>query len=172
MTCCQTSWWALVQVMAWCFTSIKPLPEPMLSYCQLDPEEQFHWNFNQTTENELSSANCQPFSSKPLFVNPLVSIEITSEIMPHSSYFYHIWKLMIHECHIFSFIWFPAWVRQVSWRAWDNGHRGWAAQTGKWKFIFSFVCKIPIGNVTLVAITETTVLLPYLFKGCVSLDPS
>ena len=30
---------ALVQVMAWCWTGDKPLPEPTLTYCQLDPEK-------------------------------------------------------------------------------------------------------------------------------------
>ena len=30
---------ALVQVLAWREKGDKPLPEPMLIYCQLDPEE-------------------------------------------------------------------------------------------------------------------------------------
>ena len=30
---------ALVQLMAWCLLCTKPLPEPMLPYCQLDPKE-------------------------------------------------------------------------------------------------------------------------------------
>ena len=30
---------ALVQVMAYCLCGAKPLPEPMLPYCQLDPRE-------------------------------------------------------------------------------------------------------------------------------------
>ena len=36
-------WWtgsAVVQVMACCLFSAKPLPKPMGTYCQLDPEEQ------------------------------------------------------------------------------------------------------------------------------------
>ena len=32
----QTSWSTLVQVMAWCLFGTKPLPEPMLTYCQLE----------------------------------------------------------------------------------------------------------------------------------------
>ena len=30
----------MVQVMAWCLFSAKPLPESVLDYCQLDPSEQ------------------------------------------------------------------------------------------------------------------------------------
>ena len=40
-------WWtgsALIQVMAWRRTGAKPLPEPMLTYCQFDPWEQLQWN--------------------------------------------------------------------------------------------------------------------------------
>ena len=31
---------ALIQVMAWRRTGEKPLPDPMLTYCQLDPKDQ------------------------------------------------------------------------------------------------------------------------------------
>ena len=34
---CHWCWSALVQVMAWCLLGTKPWPEPMLTYCQLDP---------------------------------------------------------------------------------------------------------------------------------------
>ena len=37
--------WALVQVMACRLFGAKPLPEPMLAYCQLDPWEQFSVKF-------------------------------------------------------------------------------------------------------------------------------
>ena len=39
----------LVQVMACRLFGAKPLPEPMLPYCQLDPWEQTHWHLNQNT---------------------------------------------------------------------------------------------------------------------------
>ena len=28
----------------------KPLSQPMLGYCQLNPQEQLQWNYNQNTE--------------------------------------------------------------------------------------------------------------------------
>ena len=41
---------SLVQVIAWCQEVVKPLPEPMLSYCHLDHHEQmlgkFEWKYN------------------------------------------------------------------------------------------------------------------------------
>ena len=46
---CQWSGSALVQVVACCLFSAKPLPEPVLAYCQLDSWEQislkFEWEF-------------------------------------------------------------------------------------------------------------------------------
>ena len=36
----QWTGWTLVQVMACHLLGAKPLPEPMLTYCQLDPKEQ------------------------------------------------------------------------------------------------------------------------------------
>ena len=37
----ETSQWTLLQMMAWYLWGAKPYPEPMLSYCQLDPNEHF-----------------------------------------------------------------------------------------------------------------------------------
>ena len=36
---------ALVQIMAWCRTGSKPLPEPTLNHCQLDRQEQISVKF-------------------------------------------------------------------------------------------------------------------------------
>ena len=33
--------------MAYCLFGTKPLPEPMLTYCQLDPRDKLQWNSNQ-----------------------------------------------------------------------------------------------------------------------------
>ena len=39
---------SLVQVMACRLFRAKPLPEPMLVYCQLDPWEHVSWNLNRS----------------------------------------------------------------------------------------------------------------------------
>ena len=44
---CQWCQSALVQVMAWCLFGTKPLPEPMMTYCQLEPREHFLWHLSQ-----------------------------------------------------------------------------------------------------------------------------
>ena len=46
---------SLVQVMAWRFFSTKPLPESMLTYCQLDPCEQIPLKFE--TKYKIISLN-------------------------------------------------------------------------------------------------------------------
>ena len=43
----QTSWWTLVQIMAYHLLDAKPLPEPMLTYWLLDPCEQTSVNLKQ-----------------------------------------------------------------------------------------------------------------------------
>ena len=48
-------WWyktgsSLAQVMACRLRGDKPLPEPMLTYCQLDHESKLQWNLNQNTK--------------------------------------------------------------------------------------------------------------------------
>ena len=55
---------ALVQVMACHLLGAKPLPEPMVSYCQLDFWEYIKWNSNQnsimlTQENAFENVVCQ-----------------------------------------------------------------------------------------------------------------
>ena len=40
----------LVQVMTYHLVGTKPLPEPMLSYCQLDPRNKLQWNLNYNTK--------------------------------------------------------------------------------------------------------------------------
>ena len=60
---------ALVQVTACRLAGTKPLPEPMLAYCQLDPEEQTSMKFKIKTYNfsfmkmhlKMLSAKWQPF---------------------------------------------------------------------------------------------------------------
>ena len=45
-------WWtgsALVQLMACHLFGAKPLPDPILTYCQLDLRNKLQWNFNQNT---------------------------------------------------------------------------------------------------------------------------
>ena len=41
----QWTGWALVQIMACRLFGAKPLPEPMLIYCQFDPQEYLQWYF-------------------------------------------------------------------------------------------------------------------------------
>ena len=51
---------ALVQIMACRLFGAKPLPEPMLDYCQLDTWNKFQWNLNQNTKffiHENASVN-------------------------------------------------------------------------------------------------------------------
>ena len=36
---CRRTWQSLVDEMAWCLFGAKPLPEPMVAYCQIDPQE-------------------------------------------------------------------------------------------------------------------------------------
>ena len=48
---------ALVQIMACCLFSTKPLSKPMLSHCQLDPWEQTSVKF-QSKYNTFYSRNC------------------------------------------------------------------------------------------------------------------
>ena len=44
---CQWCQSALGQVMAWCLFGTKPLPEPMMTYCQQEPREHFLWHLSQ-----------------------------------------------------------------------------------------------------------------------------
>ena len=39
-SCHQTPWSTLIQVISWCLFVTKPLPDPMPSYCELDPYKQ------------------------------------------------------------------------------------------------------------------------------------
>ena len=55
---------SLVQVMACCLFGTKPLPEPMMTNCQYDPEEKFQWYFNQNSVmfiqgNEFQNEFCK-----------------------------------------------------------------------------------------------------------------
>ena len=45
---------SLLQIMAWCLTGAKPLPEPMLAYYHLDPWEQTSVKFQSKYNNFLS----------------------------------------------------------------------------------------------------------------------
>ena len=51
-------WSILVQVIIWCLLSTKSLSEPMLTYCQLGPEEQSLL----FQENELEKVFCKTFN--------------------------------------------------------------------------------------------------------------
>ena len=51
----------LDQVMAWHLVGAKPLPEPMLIYCQLDTRNKLQWNLNKN--KTLFCQECQPFCS-------------------------------------------------------------------------------------------------------------
>ena len=60
----------LDQVMAWHLIGAKPLPEPMLIYCQLDTRNRLQWNLNKIKHFSVKklllkmlSAKCQPFCS-------------------------------------------------------------------------------------------------------------
>ena len=65
------AWSALVQVMAWHLFGAKPLPEPILTYCQHGPmhiKNKLLLNINQITKDllkkmhfNMSSAECLPF---------------------------------------------------------------------------------------------------------------
>ena len=62
--------------MAWRLFGAKPLPEPMLSYCQLDPWEQLQWNLNQnkkffihTLENVVSENGTRFFQVAKSYLN-------------------------------------------------------------------------------------------------------
>ena len=59
---------ALVQIMACRLFCAKPLCKPVLGYCQLDPRNKLHWNFNQNTKlfihentSEISSVKWRPY---------------------------------------------------------------------------------------------------------------
>ena len=63
----------LVQVMAFCLFSTKPLPEPMLTYCQLDqcwlivnwiPGNKLQWNLNQNTKFSFMKMHLKMSSAK------------------------------------------------------------------------------------------------------------
>ena len=61
---CQWTGPSLVQVMACRLFDAKPLPEPMLVYCQLDPGNKFRWNLNRNfilfiQENAFQNVVCQ-----------------------------------------------------------------------------------------------------------------
>ena len=63
---CMRQWTgsALVQIMAYCLFDAKPLPEPMLNYCQLDTYEQISVKFNSNYkivihENALENVVCE-----------------------------------------------------------------------------------------------------------------
>ena len=51
---------ASVQTMACRLFGAKPLSEPLLGYCQLDPKEQTsaEWNFNQNTKHFIHENTC------------------------------------------------------------------------------------------------------------------
>ena len=55
----------------------KPLPEPKLPYCQLDPKDQIQWNSNQNSyifidENVFENVVCEIVAilSREKWVNP------------------------------------------------------------------------------------------------------
>ena len=78
-----TSWSPLVQVMTWLLTRAKPLPEPMLSWCQSDPMKHISMKFYLKIENfssrkmdlKLSSAKCGPFCTD---LDVLISIVVAN----------------------------------------------------------------------------------------------
>ena len=47
---CQWIASSLVQIMACRLFSAKPLPEPMMTYCQLEPSNKLQWNWDQNTK--------------------------------------------------------------------------------------------------------------------------
>ena len=47
----------LVQVMAWCLNCARPLPEPIITYCQLDPWEQTSVKV-ESKYNDFQSKKC------------------------------------------------------------------------------------------------------------------
>ena len=51
---CQWTWLSLVKVMAWCLYNVKPLPEPMLTYCHLTLWEQSSVKF-ESNEIKIKS---------------------------------------------------------------------------------------------------------------------
>ena len=55
---------SLIQIMACCLFGAKPLSDPMLPYCQLDPKEQISVEFyskikNFIQENTLENVTCK-----------------------------------------------------------------------------------------------------------------
>ena len=75
---------ALVQVMACRLFGAKPLPEPMLAYCQLDSWEKFRWNSNRNStisiqENAFENVvrNLTTIFSRPQYLNWMQLISFT-----------------------------------------------------------------------------------------------
>ena len=80
----QTSWSAFVHEMTRCMLGTKPLPEPMLNYCQLDPKEHtsmifFFWGRGSQIfiqENQFENVVCCKLLIivlRPGWVNSLTS---------------------------------------------------------------------------------------------------
>ena len=71
---CMRQWTesSLVQVMAWCRLGNKPLPDPMMNYCQWDDQGTNQWNLKQNTkiffkDNESDNIVCKTSS---ILINP------------------------------------------------------------------------------------------------------
>ena len=96
---CQRTGSALVQVMACRSFGAKPLPEPMLKYCQLDPwkhtsvkfESKYKTSIHENV-SELSSAKLRPFLSR--------GNELSNEAMVHVAFLHHSYSFCMGlQCH-------------------------------------------------------------------------
>ena len=85
----------LVQIMACRLFGAKPLSEPMLGYCQLNPLNKIQWIFNRNTnlfihENASQNIVCQKAAilSRGRWVNSLAPVIFGSNINPlHAKFF-------------------------------------------------------------------------------------
>ena len=88
---CQWTGSVLVQIMACCLYSAKPLSEPMLVYCQLDPKNEFQRISNQNTKlfihaNAFENIVCEMAAilSRGRCVNSLMTA------INHSKFFHNV----------------------------------------------------------------------------------
>ena len=56
---------SLIQGTSCLLLGAKPLPEPMMTYCLLDPRNKLQWNFNQNAKTFFKSSICKIMTILP-----------------------------------------------------------------------------------------------------------